>query len=118
VNLFSNRYTDWPIGTLAQATGRLTFLRVHDVSTGFGPPSDSLDVEVVIQLDTMPGRGFGFQLRTDSEEAARHGMLDLLRDAFARNSRVTIDYVRTGLRNGRIIRVLDLLQRKGINGTA
>jgi hypothetical protein len=35
-------------------------------------------------------------------------MVDLLRDAFARNSRVTVDYVRTGLRNGRIVRVADL----------
>jgi hypothetical protein len=101
-------YTDWPIGTLAEATGRLTFLRVHDVGTGWGPPSDFLDVEVVIQLDTMPERGFGFQLRADSEEGARRGMLDLLRGAFARNGRVTIDYVKTGLRSGRIIRVLDL----------
>lgn len=101
-------HTDWPIGTLAEAQGRITFLRVHDVGTGWGPPSDFLDVEVVIAIDTLPGRGFGFQLRADSEEAARHGMLDLLRDAFNRDSRVTIDYVKTGLRNGRILRVADL----------
>ena len=101
-------HTDWPIGTLAAAQGRITFLRVHDVGTGWGPPSDFLNVEVVIALDTLPGRGFGFQLRADSEEAARHGMLDLLRDAFNRNSRVTVDYVKTGLRNGRILRVVDL----------
>jgi hypothetical protein len=101
-------YTDWPIGTLASATGRITFLRVHDVGTGWGPPGDFLDVEVVVLLDTLPGRGFGFQLRADWEEGARHGMLDLLRDAFARGGRVTIDYVKTGLRNGRIVRVLDL----------
>ena len=40
--------------------------------------------------------------------AARHGMVDLLRGAFARDSRVTVDYIKTGLRNGRIIRVADL----------
>jgi hypothetical protein len=101
-------YTDWPIGTLAAAQGRIKFLRVHDVGTGFGPPSDFIDVEVVIQLDTLPGRGFGFQLRPDSEGDARYGMLGLLRDAFARNSLVTIDYIKTGLRNGRILRVADL----------
>ncbi|TMH28310.1 MAG: hypothetical protein E6H66_21970 [Betaproteobacteria bacterium] len=101
-------HTDWPIGTLAAAQGRITFLRVHDVGTGWGPPTDFLDVEVVLMLDTLPGRGFGFQLRADSEEAARHAMLDLLRDAFDRNGRVTIDYVKTGLRNGRILRVADL----------
>jgi hypothetical protein len=101
-------YTDWPIRTLATAQGRITFLRVHDPGTGWGPPSDSLDVEVVVALDTLPGRGLGFQLRADSEEAARHGMLDLLRDAFARNRPVAIDYLKTGLRNGLIVRVADL----------
>jgi photosystem II stability/assembly factor-like uncharacterized protein len=102
-------YTDWPIGTLAEATGRLTFLRVHDVGTGWGPDSDFLDVEVVVLLDTMPGRGFGFQLRADSEQDARHGMLDLLRDAFAHDRPITIDYVKSGLRNGRILRVAKVL---------
>jgi hypothetical protein len=100
--------TDWPIGTLANAQGRITFLRVHDVGTGFGPPTDFIDVEVVIVLDTLPGRGFGFQLRADNNESAAHGMLDLLRDAFERDGGVTIDYIRTGLRNGRILRVADL----------
>jgi hypothetical protein len=100
--------TDWPIGTLANAQGRMSFLRVHDVGTGFGPPTDFIDGEVVIQLDTLPGRGFGFQLRADTNESVAHGMLDLLRVAFERNSRVSIDYIRTGLRNGRILRVADL----------
>jgi len=100
--------TDPPIGTRAEAQGAITFLRVHDVGTGYGPPSDFLDVDVVISLDTLPGRGFGFQLRADSEEETRHGMLGLLRDAFARNSRVTIDYTKTGLRNGRILYVAEI----------
>jgi hypothetical protein len=100
--------TDFPIGTLANAQGRVTFLRVHDLGTGFGPPSDFLDVEVVIALDTLPGRFFGFQLRADGGEFVAHGRLDILRDAYERNSPVTIDYIRTGLRNGRILRVADL----------
>jgi hypothetical protein len=100
--------TDWPIGTLANTQGRITFLRVHDLGTGFGPPTDFIDGEVVIVLDTLPGRAFGFQLRADSKESVAHGMLDLLRDAYGRNSRVTIDYIRTGLRNGRLVRVADL----------
>ena len=100
--------TDFPIGALANAQGRITFLRAHDVGTGFGPPTDAIDGEVVIRLDTLPGRAFGFQLRADSRESVAHGMLDLLRVAFERNSRVSIDYIRTGLRNGRILRVADL----------
>lgn len=100
--------TDHPIGSLLNAQGRVTFLRVHDVGTGFGPPTDFIDGEVVIRLDTLPGRGFGFRLRADGDEAVGRGMLDLLRVAFERQSRVSIDYIRTGLRNGRILRVVDL----------
>jgi hypothetical protein len=100
--------TDSPIGTFEEAQGAITFLLVNDPGTGYGPSSDFIDVDVVISLDTLPGRGFGFQLRADSEEEARHGMLGLLRDAFARNSRVIIDYTKTGLRNGRILRVADI----------
>ena len=39
---------------LLQRQGKVTFLRVHDVGTGFGPPGDQIDVEVVFQLDTQP----------------------------------------------------------------
>jgi hypothetical protein len=91
---------------LLESTGKITFLRVHDVGTGFGPPSDFIDVEVVIQLDSRPGESFGFQLRADANRAARQGMLDLLRDAFENNLNVTIDYnIEPPKRNGVIIRV-------------
>ncbi len=90
------------------AEGRLSFLRAHDVGTKFGPPSDQLDVEVVVQLDSQPGRSFGFQLRTDADEATRRSMLDLLRTAFNRDRRVRIDYLRTGLNNGVLFRIADL----------
>jgi len=99
---------NFPIGSLLAVEGRLTFLRVHDVGTGYGPNNDFLDVEVVIQLDTYPGKSFGFQLRTDDQEYAHKGMLDLLRDAFNEDYRVRVDYVQTGLRNGEILRVLVL----------
>lgn len=92
----------------AEATGKLTFLRVHDVGTGFGPPSDFLDAEVVVRLDSEPGRAFGFQLRDNSTEATRKGMLDTLRTAFDRNRPVRLDYRRTGIDNGVLIRVADL----------
>jgi hypothetical protein len=100
--------TDFPIGSLLAADGRITLLRVHDVGTGFGPPTDSIDVEVVIALDSMPGKAFGFQMRNDAAGKARRDMFDVLRQAFKTNRPVRIDYVRTGLRNGRIIRVTAL----------
>lgn len=94
-----------PVGSLLSVSGKITFLRSNDVGTGFGPPDDFMDAEVIIQLDTQPGKSFGFQLRADGEEAARTGMLAVLRSAFRGNRNVLIDYFRTGIRNGRIIRV-------------
>jgi hypothetical protein len=91
---------------LIQSSGKITFLRVHDVGTGFGPPADFIDVEIVIQIDTRPEESFGFQLRNDANRAARQGMLDLLRDAFNSNGAVVIDYnVDPPKKNGVIIRV-------------
>jgi hypothetical protein len=94
-----------PVGSLLGATGKITFLRVNDVGTGFGPPIDFLDAEAIVQLDSQPGKGFGFQLRTTSQTEDHAGMLRLLRSAFSRNKTVALDYIRTGIRNGRIIRV-------------
>jgi hypothetical protein len=89
-----------------QSSGKITFLRVHDVGTGFGPPSDFIDVEVVIKINTRPGESFGFQLRDDANRAVRQGMLDLLRDAFNNDETVVIDYdIEPPKQNGVIIRV-------------
>ena len=91
---------------LVESKGRITFLRVNDVGTGFGPPTDFIDVEIVVQIDSQPGKSFGFQLRNDNNRPAREGMLELLRDAFANNLPVLIDYNITPPKmNGLIIRV-------------
>jgi hypothetical protein len=75
-----------------EATGKLTFLRAHDVGTKFGPAADQIDVEVVAKVSSKPEHSMGFQLRNDANRVARQGMLDLLRDAFNHNWTVTIDY--------------------------
>lgn len=91
---------------LQAATGKVTFLRVHDVGTRYGPPTDQLDVEVVIQLGSRPGQAFGFQLRNDNNRPVRQGMLDVLRDAYANDSTVIIDFnIDPPKKNGVIIRV-------------
>lgn len=91
---------------LVQSSGKLTFLRVHNVGTRFGPSSDQIDVEVVMKLSSQPDRAMGFQLRNDSNRPVRQGMLDLLRDAFNHNWTVTVDYdLDTGKKNGVAIRV-------------
>ena len=89
---------------LLSATGKVSFLRVHDMGTGFGTLSDTLDVDVVIGLDSHPGKAFGFRLRTGEGEDDHRGMLDLLRSAFRENKTVRIDY-RRRFRNGTITRV-------------
>ena len=90
---------------LLQATGKLSLLRVHDVGTKYGPPSDQIDVEVVFRIQN-DDRSFGFQLRADNNRVARHGMLDLLRDAFNNNWTVTTDFdIDSGKKNGVSIRV-------------
>ena len=40
--------------------GHLKLLRVHDVGTKFGPPTDQIDTEVVFMLDTQPTHAYGF----------------------------------------------------------
>lgn len=91
---------------LLGATGKITMLRTHDIGTKYGPPTDQIDVEAVIQLDTKPGMAFGFQLRNDNQRIAREGMLDLIRDAFRNNWTVRIDYsITPPKKNGVIIRV-------------
>jgi len=91
---------------LKNSQGKLTFLRAHDVGTGFGPPTDFLDVEVVFILDSAPQNAFGFQLRTDANEPVREAMVDLLRDAYVNNLKVSVDYfIDPGKHNGRAFRI-------------
>jgi hypothetical protein len=86
-------------------SGTISLLRVHDRGTAYGPPSDRIDVEVVIQFVGRPADAFGFQLRDDANGPARQGMLDLLRDAFNHGWRAWIDYeIQPGKKNGTIIR--------------
>jgi hypothetical protein len=91
---------------LLQSRGKLTFLRVHEVGGKFGPPTDQIDVEAVLKLNTHPDRAMGFQIRNDNNRPVRQGMLDLLRDAFSDDLTVVVDYhLDTGKKNGVAIRV-------------
>ena len=92
-------------GATLNVEGVPTSLRVHDVGTRYGPPDDQLDVEVVVTLANAPDRAFGLQLRQDENAAAASAMLDLLRTALRQQQVVSVDYVRTGFLNGRVVRV-------------
>jgi hypothetical protein len=101
---------DWefPIGSLQAARGRVTLLRVHDVGTGYGPPYDFIDAEIIVWLDTEPEKAFGLQLRNDSNRPAAEGMLALLRDSFNSDRPVRLEFIRTGCRTAQIIRVIEI----------
>jgi hypothetical protein len=91
---------------LKESSGKIVFLRVHDVGTGFGPPTDFIDGEVVFILDGDRQSAFGFQLRNDNNQPAREAMFELLSNAFVHNLRVTVDYfIDPGKKNGRAFRV-------------
>jgi hypothetical protein len=88
------------------ASGQLSLLRVHERGSGYGPPTDFIDVEVVIQFAGRPADSFGFQLRADANQPARQGMLDLLRASFNHGWITNIDHeTPAGKHNGIVIRV-------------
>jgi hypothetical protein len=98
---------DYPMNSVQAAEGAVTLLRVHKRGSKFGPPDDQIDAEVIVFLDTEPEKAFGLQLRTGNDLPAAEGMLGLLRDAFNRSRPVRLEFVRTGCRTARIIRVIE-----------
>lgn len=91
---------------LLNREGKVSFLRAHDVGTGWGPPGDELDVEAVFMLQEFAGDAYGFQLRIDAERATREAMFALLRSAFVNELTVSVDYfIDPGKHNGRAIRI-------------
>ncbi|WP_157961103.1 hypothetical protein [Lutibacter citreus] len=98
--------------SLQQTSGKLSFLRINEVGSGFGPNSDSIDSEVIIKFANNTNMAFGFQLRNDKNSLVHQGMLDLLRDAFDKDYKVTINFtarkgndVRPPDKNGEILRL-------------
>jgi hypothetical protein len=94
-----------PIGSLIETVGQITFLRAHELGSGYGKSPNFLDCEVIVQLAGEPLRAFGFQLRADSNGPARREMFDMLRSAFIARRAIRLDYITTGPRAGEIIRV-------------
>jgi hypothetical protein len=94
-----------PIGSLIETVGHISFLRAHELGSGFGKGPNFLDSEVIVQLAEEPLRSFGFQLRADQNGPARTDMFDMLRSAFIAGRPIRLDYVTIGPRAGEIIRV-------------
>ena len=92
--------------TILARTGTLSLLRVHDVGTGYGPPGDAIDAEVIVQLTGDTKYAYGFRLRADTDEDARAGMLRALRDAFRKNQSVRIEFERNTYSTNEVFRVI------------
>jgi len=87
-------------------TGTLASLRIQEISEPFGPPGDTIDVEVIVALNTSGTENYGFQLRVDQTQVMRRAMLDLLRDAYKNDWTVTLVYQKDPAKNnGILIRV-------------
>ncbi|MBL8189976.1 MAG: hypothetical protein JNK38_18320 [Acidobacteria bacterium] len=84
---------------IKQKTGRLIFLRAHERGTGYGPPTDFLDAEVIVRFEGDGSKAYGFQLRSDDKLPAAQAMFALLQDAFSANAPVTIDFDEIAGRN-------------------
>lgn len=87
--------------------GKIKMLRVNDLGNVWGPPTDALYAEVVVQLDTAPDMGFGFELRNgDDNLPARLAMLTVLRDAYIHKLNIAVWYdIVAGKKNGHLRRV-------------
>lgn len=94
------------MSTMRNKTGRITLLRVHQLGSGFGPPGDELDAEVIVCFESDAPRAYGFQLRNDKNLPVAQAMFALLQDSFNANAQVTIDYEEEPGRNHhRLVRV-------------
>jgi len=92
---------------LLTKTGTITLLRVNRRGTGFGPPADHIDGELIIQLSSSPLEAYGVTLRDDADGPVHRAMFDLLRDAFNAGRPVTLEVeLETGRRNGLIFRAI------------
>jgi acetyl esterase/lipase len=90
--------------TLVTTPARVVFLRAHELGTGYGPPDDHLDGEVVARLEDCDD-AFGFALRPGPRLPAARRMLDALRAALAADRPVQLTYVLAGPRARQLIAV-------------
>ena len=58
---------------LIASQGKVKELRVVELGSRHGPPTDQIDVEVVAELDTVPDRGPGFPASGRRESACSSG---------------------------------------------
>lgn len=76
---------------LFQTTGLVEWIRVNNVGTGYGPPSDFIDGEVIFKLTNENDR-YGFKLRDNPNALVAQGGLSLLEEAMRNDWRINVDF--------------------------
>lgn len=90
---------------LVTRTGKIAMLRVHRRGSGFGPPADRIEGELVVKLEPFATEAYGVTLRDDADGPTHRAMFDLLRGAFEAGREVTLEVeLDAGRRNGEILR--------------
>jgi len=77
---------------LLTATGKITMIRISGYDDQWGAEGRYLKGEVFFWMDTMPGKTFGYQFPNDANQMRAREVSELLRDAFAHNWKVTVEY--------------------------
>lgn len=72
-------------------TGKITFLRVNEQGTKYGPGNDELDAEVIVKL-ANDQQVYGLPLKLNDKLPAAQAMFQMLQDAFNNNTLITIEY--------------------------
>lgn len=79
-----------PHGHGQEVKGKITMFRSQQENLEIGSKSDFLDAEVLVTLDTQPGKVFGVRLHGDSE--ANNQIVETLRSAYLNNRSVVIQH--------------------------
>lgn len=81
-----------PHGHGEEVKGKITMFRSQQQNLEVGSKSDFLDAEVLVTLDTQPGKVFGVRLHGDSEANAQ--IVETLRAAYLANRPVVLQHRR------------------------
>jgi hypothetical protein len=92
-------------GRIEKTSGKLSYLRIHDVDSGYGGNVSNTQDEVIIKLDNAEEKFYSFPLEKNQNAYVNKGMLNRLQAAFIENELITIEYKRESIAGGKIIRL-------------
>ncbi len=79
-----------PHAHASEVTGKVTLFRAQEQGLEIGKGQSSLDAEILVTLDSQPGKVFGIRLHETN--AAAQQMVETLRAAYLSGKKVTIQH--------------------------